>query len=126
MSLSFKITASIISVLIFLNSTLTTVTYAYYKLDPIGFIEKLCVNKETPELQCNGKCQLMMVSGIADQQKNQPEAVFEYKEIVLFHSELSLFQIESNAFLNNNFHSYYQNFYKFLVDFDSFHPPQFS
>jgi hypothetical protein len=126
MSLSFKITASIISVLILLNSTLTTVTYAYYKLDPIGFIEKLCVNKETPELQCNGKCQLMMVSGLTNEQKNQPEAIFEYKEIILFHSELSLFRIESKPVINNNFHSYYKNLYKFLVDFDSFHPPQFS
>ncbi|TPV33300.1 hypothetical protein FJ651_09410 [Paucihalobacter ruber] len=126
MSLSFKITAAILSVLILLNCTIVTVTYAYYELDPIGFIEKLCVNKETPEAQCKGKCQLMTVSGLTDQQKNQPEAVFEYKEIVLFNSVLSLFQIESKTMVNNNVLSYYQNLYKFLVDFDSFHPPQFS
>lgn len=126
MSLSFKITASIISVLILMNSTLITVTYAYYELDPIGFIEKLCINKETPEVQCNGKCSLMMVSGVPEQQKNQSEAVFEYTEIVMFNSQLSLFRIESKTIVNNNVLSYYQNLYKFLVDFDSFHPPQFS
>lgn len=109
-----------------MNSTLITVTYAYYELDPIGFIEKLCINKETPEVQCNGKCSLMMVSGVPEQQKNQSEAVFEYTEIVMFNSQLSLFRIESKTIVNNNVLSYYQNLYKFLVDFDSFHPPQFS
>ena len=38
-----------------------TLTYAYYNLDTVGFIEKLCENKDKPELQCNGKCHLKKV-----------------------------------------------------------------
>lgn len=30
--------------------------YAYYYLDTSDFIERLCENREKPELQCNGQC----------------------------------------------------------------------
>ena len=52
----------LLSTLILYNSLRVTFTYAYYELDPVGFIEKLCENKDKPELQCNGKCHLKKVS----------------------------------------------------------------
>ena len=126
MNLDLKIIAVTLSTIILLNSTLVSITYTYYNLDPIGFIENLCINKETPELQCNGKCQLMSVSGVNDEQNNKPEAIFEYKEINLFNI------IQSDSSLCNFYAKkplilfYYINNYYFLNNFKSYHPPQFS
>lgn len=38
--------------------------FGYYKWNIDEIIEKYCVNKELPQLQCNGKCHLMKTLAI--------------------------------------------------------------
>jgi len=69
MKISSIIISVVLSSLILFSSLRVSFTYAYYELDPIGFIENLCENKDKPELACNGKCQLKKVA--EDNSENQ-------------------------------------------------------
>jgi len=61
-----------LAALILINSTKASLAYTYYELDPIGFIENLCVNQDKPELQCNGKCHLKKVADSSTQNQKEP------------------------------------------------------
>ncbi len=46
--------------------------FSYFQLNIDYFVENYCVNKNRPELQCNGKCYLMeQLSVSKEQQRNQ-------------------------------------------------------
>lgn len=122
--MSLFIFSIVLSTLLLFNSTKVTLTYAYYKLDPISFIEKLCDNTDKPELECNGKCQLKKVAESQDKNQNTPESIIDFKELVLF----------SNVFETISFHQLkdikkqnridYINLYFYSNINDCFHPPQ--
>ncbi|WP_439131164.1 hypothetical protein [Polaribacter sp.] len=98
-------------------------TYIYYTLDPIGFIEKLCENKDQPELQCNGKCHLKKVTESSKSSEETPLQIIDFKDILL-HQNTSLvidFKIKPNT---KKAVFGYQNYYKYLIGNSSFHPPQ--
>ena len=61
-----------------------SLTYAYYNIDTVGFIEKLCENKDKPELQCNGKCHLKKVVENNTNNDKQPIKAVNLKDITLF------------------------------------------
>ena len=116
--LSFTLTA-----LILFNSFRVSITYAYYELDPIGFIEKLCENKDKPELQCNGKCQLKKVAEENTDNQQEPTKYTSLKEITLFvvnKLEYVLSKIEKSE--NKNFK--YKNLYAFSSIHQIDRPPQ--
>lgn len=97
-------------------------TYAYYEIDPIGFIEALCENKEQPELQCNGKCQLKKVSKENSNTNQTPTHLIDFKEITLY---INSFSYELVNYINNKEHHYaYSNHYKLLNASLVDHPPQ--
>lgn len=60
-SIFVKLMKSIISLLlssiIFLASFQNSLFYVDYQLNP-DYYKALCINKQKPELQCNGKCQV--------------------------------------------------------------------
>jgi len=106
------------------NSVRISFTYLHYYLDPAGFIEKLCVNKDRPELKCNGKCYLMKVLKQKDQDQNKPNEEIAFKEITLF-----IEKIPSNAFITlEQFEKTslptYSNLYSFLERCGVDHPPK--
>ena len=72
MKLNYIIISIVLSTLILFSTTRVSVTYAYYELDPIGFIENLCKNKDKPELACNGKCHLKKVTENSSDKQNSP------------------------------------------------------
>ena len=121
--LSSVILSLTLSALILFNSMQVSLTFAYYKIDPIGFIERLCENLDKPELECNGKCQLKKIAETnSTNNKNVPN-VIDFKEILLYKES------SNNYFLVKNvekvFQNYsYQNFYNYLKFSDCFHPPQ--
>ena len=98
-------------------------TYIYYSLDPIGFIEELCENKDTPEMQCNGKCQLKKVTESSQSSEKVPVNLIEFKELILYketpqsYTKLSLFEKNRTLFS-------YLNNYRYLNSDSSFHPPK--
>lgn len=84
MRFSSIILSLVLTTLILFSSLRVTITYAYYELDPIGFIEKLCENKDKPELQCNGKCHLKKVAENNSDNQQEPAKSTSLKEISLF------------------------------------------
>jgi len=98
-------------------------THIYYTIDPIGFIEELCENKDQPELQCNGKCHLKKVTESSKRTEEAPLQIIDFKDILL-HQNTSLvidFKIKPNT---KKAVFGYQNYYKYLISNSSFHPPQ--
>lgn len=88
----------------------------------------LCVNKEKPELKCNGKCHLMKeLAEVAENEKPISDNKIVIKEIeVLFYQELKLIEfsklfVAKYLFLNAN----YSNLYTYLNSCSVFHPPSF-
>lgn len=113
----------VLSTLILLSSLRVSLTYTYYELDPIGFIERLCENKDKPELQCNGKCQLKKVTENNTENKNTPIKFTTLEEITLFViNELKINFLNSNSIDNRLFD--YSNLYVFLCIDQIDRPPQ--
>ncbi len=102
-----------------------SLTYAYYNLDPIGFIEALCVNQNKPELECNGTCHLKKVAQSQDKKQNTPESIIDFKELTLFPNAGELIIFMPKIHLKKGNISSYQNLYSFSTTNDCFHPPRF-
>ena len=98
---------------------------AYYHLNKEYITELFCINKEKPELNCDGKCYLSLQ--IAEQQQEREEAPFrdfEKKEMQFFFDEEDLTNnLASTNKENTHSFSYLiihsQPFYK-----EDIHPPQ--
>ena len=112
MKTSSIIVSIVLATLILFSSLRVTFTYAYYELDPIGFIEKLCENKDKPELECNGKCHLKKVAESNTENQQTPTQFTSLKEITLFVvDKLDLTFSVLNNTENTNFD--YNNLYAF-------------
>lgn len=98
-------------------------TYLYYSIDPIGFIEELCENKDTPEMQCNGKCQLKKVTESSQSSEKVPVNLIDFKELILYKETPQSYTKVSFFKKNRTFHLYLNN-YRYLNSDSSFHPPK--
>lgn len=86
----------------------------------------LCVNKATPELQCNGKCHLMKeLAKSSENEKPISDKRVVIKEVeVLFYQDLTSLSFASKLFtVSKKTKSYYSNLYDYLGLSSSFHPP---
>ena len=100
-----------------------SITYAYYELDPISFIEQLCKNKDKPEMACNGKCHLKKVAeSNSTDNKNAPN-IIDFKELILFNENpiTIIFRVDLEKCYQNY---YYLDLYSYLNFSDCFRPPQ--
>lgn len=123
MKISSIIISIVLSLLILFSSLRVTCTYAYYELDPIGFIERLCENKDNPELQCNGKCHLKKVAENNTDNQQEPAKSTSLKEITLFvvnKLDYSLSIIKKIENINFD----YKNLYAFSSTHKIDRPPQ--
>lgn len=111
-------------VLVLFNSTRVALIYAYYELDTVGFIEAFCINKDKPELECNGKCHLKEVSKTQDSQQKTPENIFDFKPLLLYPSPVMDFTFYPNNYSEKQIPTAYQNKYFFQNFSYCFHPPR--
>lgn len=110
------------SILILYNSLRVSITYIYYNVDTVGFIEALCENKDKPELQCNGKCHLKKITKNNTDEQNKPIQLIDFKDILLYHQKNYTHQISNHLLLKKaSFH--YLNLYNFKLLDTHFHPP---
>ena len=110
------------STLILYNSLRVSITYIYYNVDTIGFIEALCENKDKPELACNGKCHLKKITKTNNEENNQPIELIDFKDILIYNQKDYSYQISNTKLLKkSNF--YYLNLYSFKLLGSHFHPP---
>ncbi len=123
MKMASVILSCILTATILFHSLQVSFTYAYYYLDKYDFIERLCENKDTPEMQCEGKCHLKKVSESNTNDDKEPFKAMNLKEITLFIVEQSSFEFVNNASkraLINNYSNLYCNSISRALD----HPPQ--
>ncbi|TXE16752.1 hypothetical protein ES692_11890 [Psychroserpens burtonensis] len=98
--------------------------YTYYELDPIGFIENLCVNQDKPELQCNGKCYLKSVAQSQNKTQNNPESAIDFEKLLLYVSHAKDYDTSITRLEKEKDPIIYQNNYSFNTSDDCFHPPR--
>lgn len=115
--------ATLLSVLILFNSFRVSITYAYYELDPVGFIEKLCENKDKPEMQCNGKCHLKKVAENSSNNEKAPEKAINFEDILLFIVNKTEFKTLTTQLQRKSIYNY-NNLYAFYSSKILDHPPQ--
>ena len=121
-SISYLISL-VLSTLIILSSVRVTLTYVYYELDPVGFIENLCENKDKPELECNGKCQLKKVAEHETENPKEPLKYISLKEITFFvveKSKLILYTFPQAKKIYSDHKNLYAYKGIYLID----HPPK--
>jgi hypothetical protein len=124
MKISAQIFSMVLATLLLVNTMRVSFTYAYYEIDPIGFIEALCENKDRPELQCNGKCHLKKVSKSQDNNQKTPESIVDFKELLLYPNPETKFTFIQKSYTSKRFPIAYQNLYSFIETNDCFHPPR--
>lgn len=112
-----------LSLLIIFNILRVSITFAYYKIDPIGFIEALCENKDKPELKCNGKCELKKVTESSRNNEKAPSQLIDFKDILLYKEAPFSYSFRTTIIKNENLFLYLNN-YSYLQVNSSFHPPQ--
>ncbi|UKM65692.2 hypothetical protein GSB9_02263 [Flavobacteriaceae bacterium GSB9] len=121
---SLTLTVFFLTTLILYNSFRVSATYTYYKLDPIGFIEALCVNKDKPEMECNGQCHLKKVAQSSTDDNNQPNQLLNFDELLLFNEGFFAYELNPIFLSANKLQAYYLNLYNFKFRPSYFHPPQ--
>ncbi len=98
---------------------------ANYLINQDYIAEFLCINKDKPELECNGKCYLakQLKEASAEKEKNVPAIAMEDYPIGIM--TLILFEAPhtSETITSENFQ--YNNNYKFSYLNLVFHPPTF-
>ena len=99
------------------------ITYGYYYLDESGFIEQFCVNKEKPELKCNGKCHLKDVAEKDATNDEAPSKMLASKDITFFIQEQQKLKFGQTTNYKKQVY-YYSNLYNYLSGYSLYHPPR--
>ncbi|SHG07309.1 hypothetical protein SAMN05444396_104162 [Flavobacterium segetis] len=89
----------------------------------------LCINKDKPKMQCNGKCHLMKeLAKASDAEKplsTDKKAASSILDVMIF-EEINTFVAASNIFyVKANSNQYYSDLYFYLNSDSVFHPPTF-
>ncbi|WP_298499710.1 hypothetical protein [uncultured Algibacter sp.] len=124
MNKSNYIVALLLLILVVFNSLRVSMTYVYFELDPIGFIENLCENTDKPELECNGKCQLMKVAKSQNKKQDTPDNIIDFKELLLFTNTIEPIVFLKKEYIEKQNPTGYQNLYSFTNSYDCFQPPR--
>lgn len=93
-----------------------------YLVDTEDFVELFCENKEMPELECNGKCELSKMANQDDQKPERTSLIDNLQNEWVYYVtpiKWSIFSLKSQ--INNGFN--YQNHYLYLYSQPITHPP---
>lgn len=85
-----------------------------------------CVNKDKPEMHCNGKCVLMKTLSLSEK-KNEPISLPEISSLEIFSFLVEDFNLKidmSQMAFGKRLIFYRDQFISFLYTHDIFHPPQ--
>ena len=122
----FKRIICVFLIFIITSSVFTRLFYfAGYELNKDYIAQNLCINKNKPELHCNGKCFLGKKIAEAEQKQSSQEKKVQ-KDLteqimliatfnIVFHQQIAFKEKEN-----------YKNNYSFTNSSSAFHPPPFS
>jgi hypothetical protein len=117
-----------IAFLFVLNAGSKLIIYADFYLNLDYIAENLCENKDEPELQCNGKCQLMKSlkqeeEKQPEEDKNTPKKVVEYQLFADKVFESTQFQTAPQLDETSQDYFHYEDSYTSNAQSTIFHPP---
>lgn len=101
----------------------------YYELNVDYIIETYCVNKDKPELQCNGKCHLSKQLQLASPEKSNSQGKLALNILsesffpVYFQSEATIAFDTSLLKTRRIQDFYYNNNYTYKLDYKLLKPP---
>lgn len=91
-------------------------------VDTKEFVELFCVNKDQPELHCDGKCELSKLAQQNSSDEKPSHLDFLQKEIIMFYSEISSIDFKTEDFYLK-IDSSYVNLYHYQLVKDLNYPP---
>lgn len=109
-------------ILLYLNALLIPVFPVFNYIVNTEIYEVLCINKDKPKIDCHGKCQLAdELEEIKNEAEDFPNLEINLKDYPIgFVDFVFLKEPFYKDILENIFYSFD---YKFLLEFDIFHPP---
>ncbi|PTX59769.1 hypothetical protein C8N46_10879 [Kordia periserrulae] len=117
------ICAHILAIILLFNSVKGALAYGWYVLDIDSFIEQLCENKDTPELECNGKCYLTKLSQNQSSDDSQNIPVIEWEQLVYCQTEIFMHK-EAITCIESTTSFYYTTSNSEAHIHSIFHPPK--
>ncbi|WP_129653640.1 hypothetical protein [Flagellimonas olearia] len=104
--------ACLFALLILMSNLRFSSMYVYYSLDREDFIERLCENKDKPELNCDGKCMLAKMLQAQTNEDEQPMPVIGWEQVLVFFMDFPAYDVQlgntekRSAFFYSNSYSY--------------------
>ncbi|MGO2103333.1 MAG: hypothetical protein ACTH3E_09845 [Psychroflexus halocasei] len=117
-----SIYVSFLVLLISFNSLKSGFMLSFYMVDTKEFVELFCVNKDQPELHCDGKCELSKLAQQNSSDEKPSHLDFLQKEIIMFYSEISSIDFKTEDFYLK-IDSSYVNLYHYQLVKDLNYPP---
>lgn len=98
---------------------------AYYETHINEIVEKYCVNKELPQLKCNGQCHLAKQLKATQNTDSDQEAMLDvsFAFYPVFYQNISNTSIAILKYSNSNNNFLYSESYQFLESYSFFKPP---
>ena len=121
----------IFALVILVQSTIQTIIAINWKINQTYLTEKYCINKDQPELKCNGNCYLAKqlkkyesdVTALNDKTSKKQAVIKDTSfDLLCEKVEYGLVGYDFSNQINNN-HFDYKNNYSFLNTSDFFQPP---
>jgi len=110
-------------VLFLLPQVSNTLVWVNYELNIESITEEFCVNKEKPELKCNGKCHLAeQLEESSPVESNEPAEASYIPQIPLFYQEIEETGLADSTPLEQNFKTFHFYSYQPFLKID--HPPK--
>lgn len=103
----------------------TPVLYTIYEHDKAFFIELFCINKDRPELECNGQCKLTQMQQEKDEKKAD-DILKQLQSETVYFSPVSMSLTGNECSLmtsKTKLPSYYNHLYSFLFTSKLVKPP---
>ena len=113
----------LIGFLFLLPQVSNTVVWLNYELNKESITQEFCVNKDKPELKCNGKCHLAeQLEESKPVESDAPAEASYIPQIPLFYQEVE--QIELTAELTETQSFHFFHFYSYTPFLKIDHPPK--
>lgn len=113
----------ILVAIILLSNLRFSSMYLYYGIAKEDFIERLCENKNRPELNCDGKCALSKMLQADTNNDKEPLPQIGWEQVVFFLNPVEEISFKAHNLKNSNCNTQY-NFYKFQTSKTLGQPPQ--
>ncbi|NAY91966.1 hypothetical protein GTQ34_08550 [Muricauda sp. JGD-17] len=110
--------------LILMSNLRFSAMYVYYSVAKEDFIERLCENKDKPQLNCDGKCMLSQMLVAQSEEEEQPLPTIGWEQLVLFLPEYPNYVL-ADLTKTNEVNHYPQTNYSFNFIVVPYKPPIF-